>query len=393
MERKLASIRVVKELLPIKGADLIEVAVVDGWQCVVKKGEFKAGDMGVYFEIDSFLPIRDEFEFLRKSCFKKMGEKEGLRLRTIKLRGTISQGLILPMSIMESFDIIGKHYELGQDVTKLLEVEKYDPPIPAQLQGQIRGNFPSFIKKTDQERIQNVFDKYSRKFIDNNDVIIEQLDKEKYAGRIQELLDTREENEIRTMDFEATLKLDGTSCTYYVADPLKFNVKDLDEPTDAFFGHCSRNLESKEGDSTPWKIARDSKIKDAMIQFFRETGRSFAIQGELMGPGIQGNRENLTAPAFYLFDIWDIDNQTYVTPEQRDYMCEYIGVNHVPVLDTKMRVFEKFTSIKEILDFAEGKSINSEIREGIVFKSNKLIDGEIVSFKAISNKFLLKGGE
>ena len=94
MERKLASIQKVLDLQPIEGADVIEVATINGWKLVVKKGEFEVGDLAVYFEIDSFLPIREEFEFLRKSSYKKMGDKEGFRLRTIKLRGQISQGLL-----------------------------------------------------------------------------------------------------------------------------------------------------------------------------------------------------------------------------------------------------------------------------------------------------------
>ena len=105
MERKLASVRRIKELRPIKGADLIELVIVDGWQCVTKKGEFAVGDLGIYFEIDSFLPLEPEFEFLEKSCKKKMGNEIGLRLRTIKLRGELSQGLMLPYKTVERFFI------------------------------------------------------------------------------------------------------------------------------------------------------------------------------------------------------------------------------------------------------------------------------------------------
>jgi len=102
MERKLATIRKVNEIKPIEGADMIELAIVDGWQCVVKKGEFKPGDPGVYFEIDSYLPIEERYEFLRKSSYKKIPDQlqgqraEGFRLKTVKLRGQISQGLMLP---------------------------------------------------------------------------------------------------------------------------------------------------------------------------------------------------------------------------------------------------------------------------------------------------------
>ena len=102
IDRKLATIQSIKEILPIKGADRIEVARIKGWKVVVKKDEFKVGDKVIYFEIDSLLPIREEFEFLRKSSYRKTDEQEGFLLRTIKLKKQISCGLIMPLSIIES---------------------------------------------------------------------------------------------------------------------------------------------------------------------------------------------------------------------------------------------------------------------------------------------------
>lgn len=151
MSRNLVTIRTVAEIKPIANADMIELAVVDGWQLVTKKGEFKVGDRAVYLEIDSFLPCRPEFEFLRRSSYKKMGEEEGFRLKSIKLRGEISQGLLLPLSVV---NLTGD--ENDEDLASLLGVTLYEPPIPAQLAGKVVGMFPSFIQKTDQERVQNL---------------------------------------------------------------------------------------------------------------------------------------------------------------------------------------------------------------------------------------------
>ena len=123
--RKLATIRTVQETRPIQGADLIELSVVDGWKCVTKKGEFAVGSLAIYCEIDSFLPVREEFEFLRKSSLKTMDDREGFRLRTVKLRGQISQGLLLRP------EILGRPYQLGEDVSDELGIVKYEPPIPA----------------------------------------------------------------------------------------------------------------------------------------------------------------------------------------------------------------------------------------------------------------------
>jgi RNA ligase (TIGR02306 family) len=184
MERKLASIRVISDIQPIEGADKIELAIVDGWKVVVaKEVGHKVGNMVVYCEIDSYLPVRDEFEFLRKSSYKKMSDgTEGFRLKTIKLRGQVSQGLILPMSVVEYTNV---QFEVGMDVTNLLGIVKYEPPIPAELAGKVKGLFPSFIRKTDEERIQNLSSEY---------------------------------DELKNHTYYVTEKLDGSSATFYIKD-------------------------------------------------------------------------------------------------------------------------------------------------------------------------------
>lgn len=165
--RKLATIRKINDLQPIEEADRIELATVDGWQVVVAKNVgHKIGDIVVYCEIDSFIPVEPEFEFLRKTSYKKMEDKEGFRLKTVKLRGQVSQGLIIPLD--DALNIIkrrngGLYFDpkqLGFDLTVLLGISKYEPPIPAQLAGIMKGIFPIFIRKTDEERIQNFADKY-----------------------------------------------------------------------------------------------------------------------------------------------------------------------------------------------------------------------------------------
>ena len=180
--RKLATIRRINEIRQIEGADNIELAIVDGWQVVVAKNvEHKVGDFIVYCEIDSFLPIKEEFEFLRKSSYRKSSEAEGFRLRTAKMRGQISQGLILPISVLGSEISL----EEGMDVTELLGIIKYEPPIPAELSGKVKGMFPSFISKTDEIRAQNIPNEY-KTYIESND------------------------------NFYITEKLDGSSATFYI---------------------------------------------------------------------------------------------------------------------------------------------------------------------------------
>lgn len=347
-ERKLATVRIISELKSIEGADFLQLALVDGWQCVVRKDEFTVGQKVVYFEIDSWVPYL-------YAPFLKKGEKvrtfkgvDGDRIRTIKLRGQLSQGLVIPIPLaVEKAGLLAE----GDDVTEVLGVQKYERELPASLQGMAKGSFPSFIRKTDQERIQNLKRSFER---------------------------WKEES----VWFEVTTKLDGSSMTVYCKDGQT--------------GVCSRNLELKveeNPDNTFVKTMIDRNIHIALKKYCESSHSNLALQGELMGPGIQGNREGFTDYRFFLYDIYDIDQQKYIPPIERVLICVDLisnfgmRIEHVPV-ETIMTL-KRFESIAEILSFAEGESINNPTREGIVFKSE---DGQ-TSFKAISNTFLLDGGE
>jgi RNA ligase (TIGR02306 family) len=332
MERKLASIRIISDLQRIEGADMIELAIVDGWKVVVAKNVgHKVGDMVVYCEIDSFLPIKEEFEFLRKSSYKKMVDgNEGFRLKTIKLRGQVSQGLILPIHVLPLLEMVHE----GQDVTEMLGIVKYEPPIPAELAGKVKGLFPSFLRKTDEERIQNL------------------------SGEIETWKDKT---------FYVTEKLDGSSATFYYKD--------------GEFGVCSRNLELLETeDNTFWKFARQVDLENKMRYF----DVNISLQGELIGEGIQGNPYKIKGQTVRFFNLFDIDLQEYHSLSMFKGVCNRFGVDMVPILNEH---FEMFNTVEDILEYAEGKSVlNPNFdREGVVIRS---LDRKI-SFKAISNKFLL----
>jgi RNA ligase (TIGR02306 family) len=331
--RKLATIRVIDELNSIEGADAIECAVVGGWKVVVKKGEYNVGDLAVYCEIDSWIPT-ELAPFLSKG--KEPREFEGIkgeRLRTVKLRGQLSQGLLLPMQVA-----VGS--EEGADVSDILGIVKWEKPMNAQLAGMARGNFPSLIPKTDQERVQNL--------------------KKEIASAVE-----------AGLQFEVTEKLEGSSMTVYLID--------------GEFGVCSRNLDLKETEgNTFWQIAREYDIEDKMRIAVLN---NFAIQGELIGPGIQGNIYKLSKPMFMVFDVYNINAGSYLAPYDRRALIKVLDIPHAPVLvvDKDLGV----GSIDEILQWAEGKSVMGDIvvpeREGIVFKE---VNGGM-SFKAISNKYLL----
>jgi len=332
--RKLATIRVISDIRPIEGADMIEIATVGGWNVVVAKNVgHKVGDHVVYCEIDSFLPIKEEFEFLRKSSYKKMGDQEGFRLKTIKLRGQVSQGLILPMSVFGDFSWTA--YE-GLDVTNRLGIVKYEPPIPAELSGKVKGGFPSFLHKTDEERVQN---------------LVKEYDEYKLTSAHQ---------------FYMTEKLDGSSATFYM--------------NEGEFGVCSRNLELLETEgNTFWKVARELDLENKL----KDKG-NICLQGELIGEGIQGNPYKIKGQTVHFFNGFDIDKQTRFGINEFLILLDEMGLTPVPILDVAMLLPD---TVKGMLELAEGKSrLNDKTeREGVVVRS---LDNTI-SFKAISNKFLL----
>ena len=331
MERKLASIQQITDILPIPDADAIEVVGINGWKVVTKKGEYKVGDLCIYCEIDSFLPILPKYEFLRKSSYKKMDDgTEGFRLRTIKLRGQVSQGLVLPLSELPS----GRSFYTGMDVSEILCIIKYEPPIPANLAGKVKGSFPSFLIKTDEERVQNLTEKYPFN---------------------------------KSLRFYVTEKLDGSSATFYFKD--------------GEFGVCSRNLELLETpDNTFWKVARQLKLEEILGTF----DENICLQGELIGEGIQGNPYKIKGQTVKFFNAFNIDKHERLSFKEFMNILNKFKLESVPILDEN---FELPNTIDELLAFAEGKSIlNSDTeREGLVIRSQDIE----ISFKVISNKFLL----
>jgi len=340
--RKLASLRRVSMITPIDGADMIELAVLDGWQCVVKKGEFAVGDPAVYFEIDSFLPVEPRFEFLRKSSLRCMEGRAGFRLRSMRLRGQLSQGLAMPLA---GFPELSEAEE-GDDVTAALNVEKYEAPVPLSLAGKVRGMFPGRIPKTDEARIQNLPDWFEQH---------------------------------RLTEFEVSVKLDGSSMTSYWMD--------------GEFGVCSRNLDLLESPSnTLWQLALRYRLAERLC----DLGRELALQGEVIGEGIQKNNERIRGQDFYVFNIYDIARARYLAPAERaDVLAELNGfpgptLQQVPILGS-WQVFARFPVMAELLAFADGPSLNPKRpREGIVLKG--MAEESPISCKAISNAYLLRQG-
>lgn len=358
MERKLASIQKVLDVQPIPGADAIECLTVLGWKVVSKKGEFKVGDLVVYFEIDSILKESPDVEFLRKSAF---------RIKTIRLRGQVSQGLCLPLSILPipqkiysaipDATIISDcnlklDYREGDDVTEMLGVVKYEPYVSAQLSGIIKGNFPEFLHKTDETRIQTV-----------PAVLYRHQNKKFYV----------------------TEKVDGSSMTVYFRRNEHF--------TEGEFGVCSRNLDIKETEGNSfWKTARVLDLENKL----RSYGRNIALQGELLGPGVQGNKYQLDKLGYYLFNVFNIDTGLHFDYPDFLQAVNYLGLTHVPLVNA---AFILPNTVDDLVEYSKGKSLlNKDVyREGVVFRPlvneyDEEVRGRL-SFKCINPDFLLRYNE
>lgn len=352
--RKLASIQTVNAVEPIPNADAIERIRVLGWWVVSKKGEHQPGDKLVYCEIDSLLPERPEFEFLRASSFKPAQTdasgavtlSAGFRIKTVKLRGQVSQGICFPLSILPT----GAPTEEGADVTDLLGVRKWEPPLPVGMGGKVKGGFPGFLPKTDETRVQ-----------------VLEAALQRHRGKT----------------FYVTEKLDGTSFTAFLRQ---------DE-----FGICSRNLWMDEADESnvlarvAKKLALEEKLRAARVKL----GHDVAIQAEVIGPGIQKNKYGLKEVTLRVFSVLNVDAYRLVDHPTKIAVLAEMGLEPVPQLGTVVLDH----TVDQLVALSEGTSVlNPQIqREGIVLRPlveeyDEDIGGRL-SFKAINPKFLLKYDE
>ena len=369
-ERKLLKVVKIDSIQVHPQADNLELAVVGGWQVCVKKGEFKAGDMAIYAEVDAMLPLdHPTFSFLEGRNQYTVDGVDYSRVKTIKLRKELSQGILFPLNSTN-------HVE-GEDLTYQFKVIKYEA-VPERVpgnQGSMKKSraFPAFIRKTDQERVQNITRAYNV------------------------AVATGEE-------FEVSVKLDGSSFTAYInGDKI---------------GVCSRNIELQL-EPEKWGFVRQVKeylaqvkrhgfkyakwVKgvepeaNAFTALFNELGMKekllaareylsgdLAIQGEMVGPSIQGNFEGVDKNRLFVYSVYDIDRQAYVLPETAQGLVKNVGLDYVPVVHHRAKLP---ATVAEVLKMADGPSaLGGKYREGLVFKS---LDRDF-SFKVISNEYLLK---
>lgn len=340
MKRKLASVQRVLEIVPIEGADAIEAVRINGWQCVVKKGTFAVGDRGVFFEIDAIPPDAPAYRFLwtPKAAEPAEGTRPAkFRIRTMKLRGCLSQGLLL--TLVEA----GLPGDLpdGEDVTEHLSVGKYEPVLPMD-SSDIRGPFPPGVPKTDEERVQSC----------------------------PAVLD-----EMRGRPYVATLKCDGTSATFAV------------DPTDGSFHACGRNWSIADGNNAYWNVARRYGLQEKLLA----RGGRYIVQGEICGPKVQKNLLGLGQLQLFVFNVFDTVERRYLADREMRALATELELDAVAVVEEGESFAHDQASLLALADGLYPGTKNP--REGVVVRPRSEAFSETLrgrmSFKAISNRFLL----
>lgn len=366
--RKLATIRVIQSVEPIQGKDRVELAHVDGWTCMVSKADgFKAGSKCIFCEPDSVFPAIEQWAFLAKYKY---------RIKTQKFKDSLgvavySQGLVLPLTALKGY--VKEHddlFKVGDDVTKALGITQYEETMDKEpqtkkpkyynflmrfaifrkllLPKKVLGKFPDFIKKTDEERIQNCPN------ILKTDTV-----------------------------WTATEKVDGQSGTFAVVRHRRL-FKDKYE-----FIVCSRNFRLNRPDnSSYWSVAKKYDIKNKLIELMNGDVKCdwVAIQGECIAPNVQKNKYKVKEADLYVFNL--IYPEGRVSSLLGKQVIEDLGMKWVPIVCANIRIDNM--SVEDILEYATGESkLVKGLREGIVFRSG---DGKL-SFKAVSPEFLIKHGE
>lgn len=403
-QRKMASIQEIAKLSPIENSDFLEVAEMKnlGWKVVVKKNEFHIGQKVVYFEIDSAINVKDLLpcmEFLKNVALKKLYtgktpessafSEQYVKIKTIKLRGQVSQGLVIPLqTIAHEFPNTPEtpffmDLPVGTDMTSLFKVEVYDrlvewfdehSQLGPKAQSHASGNFPSDVPKTDEVRIEALMEYFT-------------------------------DPEMVNAEWECTEKNDGSSCTLFYR-PQTWNPE---TGKDAMQISSRRFLLKDDGGSDDWfaafkKIGWD-KLRTNLEGIYKygvnadwddcgpklhwPGGHEIAIQGEMIGPKFNGNRDKNLESHFRVFRIFDITDQKFLRPKIRYEICQHLGLEHVKVIET-CKIFQKLHSIEDFENYVDRKSDNGNQIEGVVFKR---VDNGDISFKKVSAKYLLKNGD
>lgn len=311
---KLASIELISDIQPHPNADKLELAKVLGYTCIVEKDKYKAGAAVVLIQPDTVLPDKPWAEVFKK--------KSG-RTKAIKLRSVWSFGIVMPLSTWFTDNIP----QVGDEVSDLIGVTKYEAPQPQQLDA--KGHLPFGIGRTDEERWQNILDLP--------------------FGEVCDI----------------TLKIDGMSSTYYCRK---------DRQTGEWTtGICSRSLEMKpECKNNYTRINNDNNILNKLLAYCKHHDVSLALRGEIFGAGIQGHSNNPHAKLpldFAAFSVYNFDTFQYENVGSDHYythICKVLDIPTVPTVAVATLTPELIKHYAEDISEIDGKPF-----EGVVIKHSK----------------------
>lgn len=318
---KLASVEQIKEIIPHPNADRLDLVKILGYQLVTEKGLHRAEDIVIYIQPDTILPKEEWAETYRKYSPK--------RVKAVKLRGEWSEGLCLSME--KFLEVVNKKiykaedFNIGDDVSELLNVTKYEPPVPQELNAV--GRLPLGIPKTDEERWENLKE--------------EQLQ----FGKVADI----------------TLKVDGQSCSFYY---------DLEQDK---FGVLGRTLEFDDEASNNYTAhIKRYNIKDKLIEYCKEYGVSLCLRGESYGQGIQAFDANPHAKkekGIAFFSVFNIKTREYERKGDRHYFRNVCVELDLPTVDI---VEENVVLSQELIDkySKELKKLNGSLFEGVVVNTD-----------------------
>lgn len=352
---KLASIQLISDIKPIPGADNIEVATVLGWECVVQKGEYKVGDRCIYIQIDTVVPPVPRFEFMRARKY---------RVRTIKLRGQLSQGLVIPATGLNSIPV-------GYDMTDALNIKKYEKPDnnPAEsLPKRPKTGLDKFIYDFKYSILYRWFPKLRPKSRSPFPTDLVSITDEERIQNCPEVLD-----KFKGQYFTASYKLDGSSITI------------IHEKTwwgKSRYRICSRRFELHNTNNDWYKVFKSTNFKQHIEKLVKHYHtNNIIVQGEAIGPQFNGNHHRLAEPEIRLFNIF-VDGKR-IEQYRMTGLCKEFEIPHCPRLQFEPLNF----TLPEILEFAKRPDIiNPAVpAEGLVFR-HELSN---LSFKVINNDYLL----
>ena len=369
-ERVLAHVERIHNIRPIDGADKIEQVNVLGWNLVTLKGEFKDGDLAVYIEVDSRVPSD-------KECFAFL-EKKKYKVKSTRIRGVVSQGLALPLSILPE-----GNYSEGTDVTEILGITKIQEDYVAPVMSD-EDKFRQHYKKIYKNPIIRFFLKHSftRKIVFK--IFLKKKKKKNWPEWVVKTDEVRVQNIPWVLEnkspFIVTEKCDGTSSTY----SLKHVKKNKYE-----FYVCSRNVlqDTPErkcfyDDNVYWEMAKKYNIEQALRTLIGNN-EWITLQGEIIGPTIQKNKYELKERELRAFNLITSQNGRVPSDKARDILDAF-NIPFVPIISNNYILPD---TIDELMTYSTGTSaLHDTLREGIVFRNYD----QNISFKCVSNDFLLK---